>query len=1170
MCSSPRDALPSVTCSTCSTRPGIATTTMEPQTFSRRLIDGATMFVVTGLSLLLLVYVGFGEAKRTYEEFNIEKLVAQGSIAQNSIENYLRAGLPLKQYVGFTNLAEPIVENEDIDALTVYDLAGRQLFFVTDKSKPKLPEPPPVIKQIKDKMEVDSSSSHYQVVLPLRTRFETVGSVVVVSPKTVVTKRLDDTFRPLVFLLLGLSVAFAVFVSLAAPYLARSRAPWLQVAYGLTFLGMAAFVVGSLISLYSDGIQGKAKETAFTLSQRLSDVVEFNLRIRDFESLDKMFADYRRLNPEIKEAALIVDDVVLVDTDPSKLGKPWGSDPKTYEYTVDLSRPDQPRQVHVAVSVPGDLVYHRVERSVRNFAALFVASCFFAGLFLQVAAAMQRLRQAPAPSGTTLGVRVREESALAVVKPIFFLAVFIESLTYSFLPRFMQDVATTAGVSSGFASAPFTTYYLCFALSLIPAGHFSERHGPRALIWSGLLLAGMSMLSLTMPLGIVLATVARGVSGIGQGMLFIGIQAYILAVASPEKKTQGAAIIVFGFQGGMISGMAIGSLLVSYLQPQGVFAIGGAVGLATALYSAVLMPRGRAPERVEGGFGAALTRVGGDMLRVMRSTEFLKAMFLIGVPAKAILTGIITFALPLLLGQEGYRQEEIGQVIMLYALAVVASSSLISRMVDRTGRTESMLFWGAVISGFGLVLIGFMGSNATGHGTLSTVLVVLGVVLVGSAHGFINAPVVTHIAHSELAKQIGANPATATYRFLERLGHVAGPIMVAQLFLIWGQTAHIIAWPALADSKPAYTKWFRYGSSIDMAWRVAEVPDNPLQVAVHRKDAEKRGTARRVLVLYPRPSSAYDIAITTILDVFETKEINADMTVVNFETDDQMGKDALKLAQDGKYELILAMGSESTAWLYDHYRGGPIPVVSVCSKDPVLLGQTRDYDHGSGTNFAFTSLNMPTDVQLAYVQELKPELKNFAVLVDSKNVSAVQTQAEPIAALAKRRGIQVVWGAVQNPATAREELAVIVRDAVRTMRKNDPDLSKSLFWVTGSTSVFREMKTINENADRVPVVSVVPEVVKAGDDTAVLAIGISFESNAHLAAIYAANILDGRAKAGELKVGVVSPPDIAISFRKAREIGLRVPFTFFESASFVYDYDGRAVRTTANRGPSDN
>ena len=33
-----------------------------------------------------------------------------------------------------------------------------------------------------------------------------------------------------------------------------------------------------------------------------------------------------------------------------------------------------------------------------------------------------------------------------------------------------------------------------------------------------------------------------------------------------------------------------------------------------------------------------------------------------------------------------------------------------------------------------------------------------------------------------------------------------------------------------------------------------------------------------------------------------------------------------------------------------------------------------------------------------------------------------------------------------------------------------------------------------------------------------------------------------------------------INFLKAREIGLEIPFSFFESASFVYDYDGRIVR----------
>jgi putative ABC transport system substrate-binding protein len=182
------------------------------------------------------------------------------------------------------------------------------------------------------------------------------------------------------------------------------------------------------------------------------------------------------------------------------------------------------------------------------------------------------------------------------------------------------------------------------------------------------------------------------------------------------------------------------------------------------------------------------------------------------------------------------------------------------------------------------------------------------------------------------------------------------------------------------------------------------------------------------------------------------------------------------------------------------------------------------------------------------------------VLVDVKNVSAVETQAKPIADYVKKKGGNVIWGSVQNPANARQELTKIISDAVNTMKKTDPDLSKSLFWVTGSTSVFREIAVINQYSDRVPVVSVVPEIVTAGDNTAVLAIGVGFESNASLAAIYGAKILDGM-KAGELKVGLVSPPDIAISFKKAHEIGMRVPFSFFEIASFVYNYDGRPVRT---------
>lgn len=364
-----------------------------------------------------------------------------------------------------------------------------------------------------------------------------------------------------------------------------------------------------------------------------------------------------------------------------------------------------------------------------------------------------------------------------------------------------------------------------------------------------------------------------------------------------------------------------------------------------------------------------------------------------------------------------------------------------------------------------------------------------------------------------------------------------------------------------APSRP-HQDWFHIDETAAKSWRINEDHDDQNVVEVVHRDT--KGDFDRplheVLVLYPKPSSAYDIAISKILTMFATRKINARFTVMNFRRDDALGHAALDLAHARGAGLIFGMGSQSTAWLWENFRGGDIPVVSVTSKDPVMLGQADSYDRGTGTNFAFTSLNMPIEAQLAYVFQLRPNLQNLAVLVDANNVSAVETQARPMIEAGLARGIQVLNLEVRNPDEARSELASLVSDAVSTMRKNDINLENSLFWITGSTSVFREIATINANADRVPVLSVVPDVVKDGDDSAALSIGIGFESNAHLAAIYAIKVLEGESNVGSLPVGVVSPPDIAINFRKAREIGLSVPFSFVEGATFIYDYNGKAVR----------
>ena len=365
--------------------------------------------------------------------------------------------------------------------------------------------------------------------------------------------------------------------------------------------------------------------------------------------------------------------------------------------------------------------------------------------------------------------------------------------------------------------------------------------------------------------------------------------------------------------------------------------------------------------------------------------------------------------------------------------------------------------------------------------------------------------------------------------------------------------------PAVANTPPAYSEWFKYGPEVERTWSVTEIESEPNRLLVRPLGMEV-ASGRRMLVLYPRASSAYDTAITKMLDVLDDKNLALWIDVVNYSGSTERARQAIREAESKNVDLILAMGSESTAMLWQEYKGGRIPVVTVCAKDPVALGQMPSYDTSSGTNFAFTSLNMPIDAQMGYVHQLRPNLKHLAVLVDDTNVSAVETQAKPVAEYGQARGIRVLQLGVKDPRRAREELQDLVRRAVVFMQRNDPTLQNSIFWITGSTSVFNEISMINSEAANVPVLSVVPEVVKEGDNSAVLSIGISFESNAHLAAIYAADVIERKSEASSLKVGLVSPPDIAINFRRAKAINFKIPFNFFESATNVFDYEGKPAR----------
>ncbi|MEM7567590.1 MAG: MFS transporter, partial [Pseudomonadota bacterium] len=317
-------------------------------------------------------------------------------------------------------------------------------------------------------------------------------------------------------------------------------------------------------------------------------------------------------------------------------------------------------------------------------------------------------------------------------------------------------------------AAPFAAFYAAFALVLVPAGRWCDRHGARGTVLLGLGLAGGGLGALaigaTTPNPLVL-TLARFVCGLGQGLVFIGLQSQLLAQAGPQARSRAAGVIVSGFQGGMIAGVALGALIHDMLDAKGLFALAAAL-IAGAFVYALTSLRGSTPVTAP-----TRRRVLPDLFALAREPGFVGATLLVGLPAKAVLTGVVAFALPLLLATADYAKAEIGQVLVLYALCVLGASRCATRLADGAAGARSVLLGGVAISGAGLLVLGV----GEGAGVLS---LLVGAALVGVGHGLINAPVVAYVASTPAAGTIGAASTAASYRLLERIGHIAGPPLV--------------------------------------------------------------------------------------------------------------------------------------------------------------------------------------------------------------------------------------------------------------------------------------------------------------------------------------------------------------------------------------------------------
>lgn len=329
-------------------------------------------------------------------------------------------------------------------------------------------------------------------------------------------------------------------------------------------------------------------------------------------------------------------------------------------------------------------------------------------------------------------------------------------------------------------------------------------------------------------------------------------------------------------------------------------------------------------------------------------------------------------------------------------------------------------------------------------------------------------------------------------------------------------------------------------------------------IVIRPKALQTDEPLKRVLMLSPKWSGAYDETSATIIEQFTSRGIAAEYIFFNYLGDQQLADTMIKNAERQRADLVFSVGSAATEYLSKSYQFGQVPVVTACSKDPFSIGQVDEQIGMSQHNIAYTSLNISVETQISYLKEkFLKGLGKIAVIYDIANTSSIITQVEPLAAYLEEgeQGIELARIAVDM-----SSLDETLYRPMESIAKASRFVGDTVFLITGSTELFNVIDYINDFADEVPVLSVTPSHVNEGSKSVFVAIGVSFKTNAKLAADYGIRVLQGTAKTQTLPVGLVTMPDISINFLRKPSYQLKVPIHFFEDSSFIYDYDGKAVR----------
>lgn len=791
--------------------PQTADTALVSVSPMRRLLTSAGI-VLGSLFLLLLslgtsAYLTFSALERAQMDILSEQYELAGREAAAQIDAGLRFGRPLERFLGLEEILDGVRDYPAVAAVRVSDAAGSVISDGIDAPDAAFMEGLAAIAGATAESEPGTrrpdsfdAGGQRHFITALRDREGAVAGYLIISVRLdELAERLGQSVTGAFAAMMAISAVAAVLLAVAAGQLrgamARrrgSRWRWMLVPLVVLLsaqIAYSAFVLQIFRTNLATATVAAAESVLDRAGADIGRLLALGLTFERMPGLDTQLESLLDLSGAVGRIAIedqtgaTLQEVAREDEAASRLAR-FMPVPPIEPARLELTRPDGSAAGSILAHVNRSTIAEGLlDQSITILTVAVTSAFFMIELFILMqivlrrsvagaaGTAPQRARDGPADDAADA---VASEPVHLIARPAMFAFVFSWALPLSFLPLKMRSLGDELlGLPADVVLAlPISAEMGCALLMAIVAGQLADRFGWYKPFLGGLLLSAAGGVGAAFAPDGASFVLARGVTGLGYGLAWMGLQALVIQYCPEERRGQALANLMAGILAGFIAGTAIGGIMAEQFGHDLVLMATGLLVFAPFLIALVTL-RGFMSAEVPGHARAGRGNDFARWLGLLRSPEYAGVLLLSVVPFSIAQVGLLYFAVPLHLDRIGASPSDTGRILMVYGVIVILLGPMLSRLIDRSRMKAQIVVGGGLVGGCGLAIL---------YTDLGLAGIFLAAALLSLSSALIEPARAAFILQLKVVRDVGLASALGLQRAADKLGQMVGPLLIAVTF----------------------------------------------------------------------------------------------------------------------------------------------------------------------------------------------------------------------------------------------------------------------------------------------------------------------------------------------------------------------------------------------------